>query len=102
MINFIFGMQMNIEAFYNLILTFWLCITRHAQSTQNKFAYLCSISRKAWVMKLIFFFFLPPDKHKNSLQIDSITSGVHSQTCLKYLKQQVYNLFGISQGKHKG
>ena len=49
-----------------------------------------------------FFFFLPPDKHKNSLQIDSITSDVHSQTCLKYLKQQVYNLFGISQGKHKG
>ena len=102
MINFIFGMQMNIEAFYNLILTFWLCITRHTQSTQNKFAYLCSISRKAWVMKLIFFFFLPPDKDKNSLQIDSITSGVHSQTCLKYPKQQVYNLFRISQGKHKG
>ena len=102
MINFIFGMQMNIEAFYNLILTFWLCITRHTQSTQNKFAYLCSISRKAWVMKLIFFFFLPPDKDKNSLQIDSITSGVHSQTSLKYPKQQVYNLFRISQGKHKG
>ena len=49
-----------------------------------------------------FFFFLPPDKDKNSLQIDSITSGVHSQTCLKYPKQQVYNLFRISQGKHKG
>ena len=49
-----------------------------------------------------FFFFLPPDKDKNSLQIDSITSGVHSQTCLKYPKQQVYNLFRISQEKHKG
>ena len=48
-----------------------------------------------------FFFFLPPDKDKNSLQIDSITSGVHSQTCLKYPKQQVYNLFRISQEKQK-
>ena len=38
-----------------MILSFWLCISRHAQSTQNKFAYLCSISRKAWAMKLIFY-----------------------------------------------
>ena len=37
-----------------MILSFWLCITRHAQSTQYKFAYLCSISRKARTMKLIF------------------------------------------------
>ena len=33
----------------------WLCVTRHAQSTQNKFAYLCNISRKKeWDVKLIF------------------------------------------------
>ena len=38
-----------------MILSFWLCITRHAQSTQNKFTYFCSISRKAWAMKLIFY-----------------------------------------------
>ena len=49
------GMQMNIEVFYKLILSFWVCIDRHAQSTQNKkFAYLCNISRKTWGMKLIF------------------------------------------------
>ena len=48
-------MQINIEVFYKLILSFWVCVTRHAQSTQNKkFAYLCNISRKAWVMKLVF------------------------------------------------
>ena len=51
MMNF---MLINTEVFYKLILSFWLCITRHAQITQNKFAYLCSISRKAWSMKLIF------------------------------------------------
>ena len=49
------GMQMNVEVFYKLILLFWVCIDRHAQSTQNnKFACLCNISRKTWGMKLIF------------------------------------------------
>ena len=50
----IFGMQINSKIFYNLILSFWLYVTRDAQSTQNKFAYLCNISRKACGMKLIF------------------------------------------------
>ena len=50
-----FGMQMNMEVFYRLILPFWLCKKKHAQSNQNNmFAYLCNILRKAWVMKLIF------------------------------------------------
>ena len=35
MMKFIFGMQINIEVFYKLILPFWMCVTRHAQSTQN-------------------------------------------------------------------
>ena len=44
----IFGMQIDIEVFYNLIVSFWYCLTRHAQITQNKkFVYLCNISRKA-------------------------------------------------------
>ena len=52
--KFIFGMQINIDVFYKLILSSWVCITRHTQSTQNKnFAYLCNISRKEWGMKLI-------------------------------------------------
>ena len=46
--------------------------------------------------------FLPADKHKNFLQVDSITLGVCSQGCPKYLKQQVYNISAISQGKHEG
>ena len=54
--NFIFGIQININVFYKLIiLSFRVCATRHAQNTQNKkFAYLCNISRKAWRVKLIF------------------------------------------------
>ena len=52
--KFICDMQINIEVFYKLILSFWACVTRHAQSAQKKFAYLCNISRKARVIKLIF------------------------------------------------
>ena len=80
MMKCIFGMQIIIEVFYKLISSFWVCVTRHAQSTQNKkfaiplenhgawswlFAcmpkvpkttslqYLCNVSRKAWRMKLM-------------------------------------------------
>ena len=55
MMKFIYNMQMNIGIFYKLILSCWMCVTRHAQSTQNKkFTYLCNISRKIWGIKLIF------------------------------------------------
>ena len=46
--------------------------------------------------------FLPADKHRNFLQIDSIIFGVHGQACPKHPKQQLYNIFAISQGKRKG
>ena len=71
MIKFIYGMQINNEVFYKLILSFWMCTTRHSLSTQNKnFAYLCNIFRKACGVKLIF---LPANKHKSFLQVGSIT-----------------------------
>ena len=46
--------------------------------------------------------FSPADKYKNFLQIDSITLGVHDQACPKHPKQQLYNIFAISQGKRNG
>ena len=55
MIKFIFGMQRNIEILYKLILAFWMCESRHAQSTQKrKFAYLCNISMKNMGLKWFF------------------------------------------------
>ena len=55
MMKFIYGMEINIKVFYLIILSFWVCVTGHAQSTENKkFAYLCNISRKIWGVKLIF------------------------------------------------
>ena len=56
------------------------------------------ISRKAWGMKLISCL----QTNKSFLQVDSITLGLHSQACPKYPKQQVYNIFKISQGKSEG
>ena len=54
MMKFVFDMQ-RIEIFYKLILSFQVCVARHAQSAQNKkFTYLCNISRKTGGMKLFF------------------------------------------------
>ena len=70
MMKFVFGMQINIEVFYKLILSFWVCPTRLAQSTQNKnFAYLCNISRSCWRGSGEVDF-LPANKHKSFLQVD--------------------------------
>ena len=46
-------------------------------------------------------YFLPADKHI-CIQNDSITLDVHAQACPKHLKQQLHNIFTISQGKRKG
>ena len=97
MMKFIFCMQINIEVFWKVILSFWVSVTMHAQSTQNKFVYLCNISIKAWGVKLIFCLQI----NTSFLQDDSITLGVISQTGRKYQKQSVYNIFAISQGKHE-
>ena len=45
-------------------------------------------------------YFLPADKHKNLLQNDSITLGVHIQTY--HPKQQLYKIFSLFQEKREG
>ena len=50
-----FSRWINIVIFYKLILSFWVCIARYVQSTQNKLAYFCNILRKISGMKLIFY-----------------------------------------------
>ena len=76
----------------------WGFVTRHAQSTQNKFAYLQYLQKS--VDDDVDF--LPADKHESFPQVDSITLGVRSQACTKYPKQQVYNIFAISQRRREG
>ena len=87
---------MNYEVYFlhadkHWILSFWVSVTRHAQSTQNKFAYLCNISIKAWGMKLSFCLQI------NTKVFYQIVVSVISQTGPKYQKQSVYNLCNISR-----
>ena len=90
-------LQINIEVFYKLIPLIWLFVSRHAQNTQNKFAYLCKISRKTWRMKLIFclqisttifskfiaLFFVCIVRSVQSIQYNKFTIS------LQYLKENV-------------
>ena len=46
--------------------------------------------------------FLLADKHESFLQDDSVILGVCCQSCSKYPKQQVRNIFAISHRKREG
>ena len=68
-------MEINIEVFYKLILSFWVCVSSHVQSSQNKkFTYLCN-SPKNVGNKL---YFLTTNKYENFLQIDNVNLDVHN------------------------
>ena len=84
MMKFIFGMQINIEVFYKLILSVWVCIGRHAQSMQNKISHIFAISPEKHGVEVDF---LPANDQKSLLQVDSITLGLCKQACSEYLKQ---------------
>ena len=67
-------------------------------------AYICNISREAWDLEVDFDHevdFLSADKHKTYLQVDIITLEVRIQACPKEPKQQLYNIFAISQGERE-
>ena len=99
MMNFIFAMSRNIEIFYRLILPSWVCVSRHAQTTQNmKFAYLCNVSRRTWGDKVVL---LPAHKYESFLQDDTIILGFCNQASPKYPKQQICNILPKSQGKQE-
>ena len=92
--KFIFGIQINMEVFYKLILSFY----KHAQSTQNnKFAISLQYLKKDVSDEVDF---LHADKHKGLLQIDTMILMEivrHSQNSqnskfsmsLQYLKKKV-------------
>ena len=92
--KFIFGMQINTEVVYKLILSFWVCATRHAKVPKIRSLHIFAISpeKRGWGSEVDF---LPANKHKNFQQVDSIALGLRSQACPKYPKQ-VYNISVIS------
>ena len=61
MMKIIFGMNRNMEFFFKLTLSFWVCATRHAQSTK--------------ILHIFEVEFLPTNKHEIFLQSDTITFG---------------------------
>ena len=84
MMKFIFGMQINIEIFYRLILSFRVCVARHAQITRNnKFAMSLQYLKENVKDEVDF---LPADKHQSVLQIHTIILGVGGQACPNYPK----------------
>ena len=96
MMTIIFGMQINIDIFYKLILSIWVCKARHAQSIQNKkFVYLCNISRKMWEMKFIFYLQINTKVFYNSVVSLWVCIVSHAQSTqnnkfaisLKYLQE---------------
>ena len=68
--KFIFGMQINIEVFYKLILSFWVCAIRYAQSTIIRSLHIFAISPEQHGCKVDFF---PKNKRESFLQVDIIT-----------------------------
>ena len=70
MTKFICGMHINIEVFYKLILSFWVCIARHPQSTQNnKFAISLQYLKEEVSDDVVFLY---ADQHESFLQIDTM------------------------------
>ena len=60
MMKFIFGMQINMEVFHNLLLLFWVCVIRHAQSAKIRSLHIFAISPKKHGVWNCFF--LPANK----------------------------------------
>ena len=96
--KFIFCMKTNIEVFYKFVLLFWVSVTRHAQSIQNKFAYLCGISIIMGMelifclqinikvfYKVIVSLWVYVARHAQSIQNDRFTIP------LQYVKENVKN-----------
>ena len=92
-----FWHEINIEVFYKLILSFVVCVIRHAQNTQNnKFAISLQCLEENVKDEVDL---LPADKLQRFLQIDLIILGVcvasyaeitqnnKFATCLQYLKK---------------
>ena len=57
-------MQINMEVFYKLTLSLWVCATRHSQSTQNKTEFSDEVD------------FLHADKHQIFLKVCFRTLGI--------------------------
>ena len=80
----IFCLQIKTKVFFKLIVSLWVCIAIHAQSTQNnKFAIFLQYLKENVRDEIDF---LPSDKRQRLLQTDTIILGVCGQACPNYPK----------------
>ena len=87
----IFCMKINIKVFYNLISSFLVTITRHAQGTQNnKFSISLQYLKKEGRSEVDF---LHIAKHQTFLQVDTINFGL----CASHAQTMQNNKFAIFQ-----
>ena len=72
------------KVFYMMILSFWVFVTRYAQSTQNnKLAISLQHHQEKSNNEAVF---LLPGKHQRFLQIDTVILGVCGQACQNHPK----------------
>ena len=77
-------MQIEIKDFFKMILSFLVCVARHAQITQNnKFAISLQYLKKEVSDEVDF---LHADKHESFLQIDTMIFDGHDQVFPKFPK----------------
>ena len=80
----IFHLQINGKGLFKLILSFWVCVARYAQITQNnKFAISLQYLKKEVRDKVDF---LHADKHESFLQIDTMIFDGDGQAFPKFPK----------------
>ena len=89
--------QINTKFFKKLLLSLWVCVAMHVQSTQNKKVLIHLQYFKENVTDEVDF--LPAVKNQRFLQIDTINLGVCGQASPRYRKKQVCSLFAISLEK---
>ena len=73
--------------------SFWVCVTRQAQSTHNKMlAYLCNSSRKTWGMKFIFCLQINMKVFYDLIVSPWLCVAKHAQSTQKLSLQYLFNI----------
>ena len=76
-VKLVFYLQINTKVFHKLIVSLWVYVARHAQITQNNKFAICLQYLKKNVKDEVDF--LPANKHKKLLQVDTTVLGVCGQ-----------------------
>ena len=101
MIKFIFGMQINIEVFYKLIFSFWVCVTRHSlqylqRGMENDIDFYPQTNMTV-SYKMIGSFWACLTRHAQSTQNNKFVIS------LQYLKEKVKDEVSfLPADKHQG